>query len=674
MLLHPHNKTTYSNILRLFRTTNRVAAVQPTGTGKSFLMLQLIGDNKDKHFLIFSPSSYIFSQIKTHAENNGVIIENCDFITYSRLSMMTEEELAKLSADYIILDEFHRCGAVEWSRGVENLLAAKPIAKVMGTSATPMRYLDSCRNMAEELFGGNYAVNMSLAEAIREKILPLPVYVTSMYSFSGEIARLEKRAEASENPYFKKLLLGKIRKAKTMVSDMDCGLDRIFQRHIANKSGKYIVFCANVERLNQAFSEADEWFHLVNQRVEKYKVFSRNSESESQFEAFCGSTESGAIRLLFCIDMLNEGVHVEGIDGVIMLRATQSANVFYQQLGRALSCSKGAKPVIFDIVNNYETGDAARQYSEIMEIGRQSGEDSEIDIQFELYDYVRDIREILDDLKNSFEQSWEAVYEALSTFLVQYGRFPNYDEEYEGFRLGMWCSNQRVLRNSGSLPQERIEKLDKLGFVWDARDERWNTSYRLVKRYIEKHAGLPKRMDVSEEAGSIYQWISNQKQYFKAGQLSAERAEKLLDLGIDLVAKSDVDSWNENYDLLCDFVNGHGRFPVTSDTKESELIYKLYRWTLRQRQVYNDGELPSQRTELLEKIGFVWDKDEELWNKRFSVLKAFISDNGRLPKAREKYGSDSIGQWYNKQLKFYRNNSLSAGKRKKIEDVMKISQ
>ena len=167
--------------------------------------------------------------------------------------------------------------------------------------------------------------------------------------------------------------------------------------------------------------------------------------------------------------------------------------------------------------------------------------------------------------------------------------------------------------------------------------------------------------------------ISNQKQYFKAGQLSAERAEKLLDLGIDLVAKSDTDSWNENYDLLCDFVNRHGRFPVTSDTKESELIYKLYRWTLRQRQVYNDGELPSQRTELLEKIGFVWDKDEELWNKRFSVLKAFVSDNGRLPKAREKYGSDSIGQWYNKQLKFYRNNSLSGIKRKKIEEIIKTN-
>lgn len=49
--------------------------------------------------------------------------------------------------------------------------------------------------MADELFNGVYAVNMSLAEAIRRKILPLPVYVTSWYSFRGDIEQLEMKAE-----------------------------------------------------------------------------------------------------------------------------------------------------------------------------------------------------------------------------------------------------------------------------------------------------------------------------------------------------------------------------------------------------------------------------------------------------------------------------------------------
>ena len=87
-----------------------------------------------------------------------------------------------------------------------------------------------------------------------------------------------------------------------------------------------------------------------------------------------------------------------------MLRPTQSANVFYQQLGRALSCSL-KNPVIFDIVNNYETGDTAKQYQQIMLASRQNGSSDEVDIQFEIFDYVRDIREILNELHSTFETS-----------------------------------------------------------------------------------------------------------------------------------------------------------------------------------------------------------------------------------------------------------------------------
>lgn len=58
---------------------------------------------------------------------------------------------------------------------MECSLAAMPDAKVFGVSVMPIRYPDSFRNMVEELFDGNYAVNMSLAEAIQRKIL-MPIY------------------------------------------------------------------------------------------------------------------------------------------------------------------------------------------------------------------------------------------------------------------------------------------------------------------------------------------------------------------------------------------------------------------------------------------------------------------------------------------------------------------
>ena len=107
-------------------------------------MLKLIEDNPDKRFLITSPSIYIFEQIKTHAEENDVDISNCEFCTYQKIVYMNDTDVENIEADYIFLDEFHRLGSPEWGeKGIEFLLKTHKNSKVLGTSATPIRYLDS---------------------------------------------------------------------------------------------------------------------------------------------------------------------------------------------------------------------------------------------------------------------------------------------------------------------------------------------------------------------------------------------------------------------------------------------------------------------------------------------------------------------------------------------------
>ena len=44
--------------------------------------------------------------------------------------------------------------------------------------------------------------------------------------------------------------------------------------------------------------------------------------------------------------MLNEGLHVEDISGVIMLRPTDSRIIYLQQLGRALSSDTSREKTI----------------------------------------------------------------------------------------------------------------------------------------------------------------------------------------------------------------------------------------------------------------------------------------------------------------------------------------
>lgn len=116
-MLHSHNRETYENICELFKSGSRVAAVQPTGTGKSYLIMQLVKDNPESRFVICSPSNYIFSQLTDVALQNGISLANVTFMTYMKLSQLDECEITQMSFDYCVLDEFHRCGSPEWQRG-----------------------------------------------------------------------------------------------------------------------------------------------------------------------------------------------------------------------------------------------------------------------------------------------------------------------------------------------------------------------------------------------------------------------------------------------------------------------------------------------------------------------------------------------------------------------------
>ena len=662
MLLHKHNSETYANMVSLFASNQRVAAVQPTGTGKSYLIMQLIADNPDKLFAVCSPSTYIFGQMREIADKNKISLENVQFITYVKLTMT---ELLD-SFDYIVLDEFHRCGADEWGRGVQELLDANPDAKIFGTSATPIRYLDSGRNMADELFDGVYAVNMSLAEAIQRKILPLPIYVTSWYSFRGDIEQLEIKAEQSGNPRLKNVLLGKIRKAKSMIAELDVGIEKIFEKHIPDKAGKYIVFCPNVEQLQRMVDECDSWFTKVNCVIHKYTVYAQNSASDKQFDEFRNDKDKDALKLLFCIDMLNEGVHFDDVDGVIMLRATQSANVFYQQLGRALACSDSKrKPVIFDIVNNFETGDTAQQYAGFMEIARSESEYDD-EIEFELYDYVRDIREILNELNDTFANSWDFNFKLLKEYVEKHDTFPATNTSYEGVLVGKWCNLQRTLNNQGKLSKERVKKLNGIDFPWDVRETNWQSCYEELKAITEKLGHFPLPSEVAEEKKYLVAWFNAQKTRYNKGLLEEDRAEKLLAFGCDM-SQRERSSWEQIYEELCEYLKVHKRFPENSDGKNDPRAKVFYVWMNSQRTEKYRGTLSEERIQKLEAIGFSWNKQDANWNQALELVVKYFKEHGTLPEVKVIANGLRIGQWYSKQVALYYDGKLPSERADRIK-------
>ncbi len=126
--LYNHNKIAYDNALFLLQTEKKAVVVHPTGTGKSFIVFKLCEDNPDKTICWLSPSEYIFD---TQLENlkratGGYVPQNISFFTYAKLMNMSKAEIAEIEPDYIILDEYHRCGAQMWGQGVETLLSEYP--------------------------------------------------------------------------------------------------------------------------------------------------------------------------------------------------------------------------------------------------------------------------------------------------------------------------------------------------------------------------------------------------------------------------------------------------------------------------------------------------------------------------------------------------------------------
>ena len=96
------------------------------------------------------------------------------------------------------------------------------------------------------------------------------------------------------------------------------------------------------------------WFSRIDKASHIYSVYSDDPSASQSFADFKADEDSEHLKLLFCIDALNEGIHVENVSGVILLRPTVSPIIYKQQIGRALAAGKRGNAVIWDIVNNIE--------------------------------------------------------------------------------------------------------------------------------------------------------------------------------------------------------------------------------------------------------------------------------------------------------------------------------
>ena len=679
--LFKHNADAYKKACKMLDDVGKTAVIHPTGTGKSFIGFKLAEDNRDKCVCWLSPSDYIFkTQIENIQRTEQVDLSNVKFFTYSRLMNMKEEEIGDIYPDYIVLDEFHRCGAEMWGKGVANLIARFPKAKLLGLSATNIRYLDNQRDMADELFDGNVASEISLGEAIVRGILSPPKYVLSVFSYQKELERYEKRIKATKNSVAREKASEYLESLRRTLENAD-DLDIIFEKHIEDRTGKYIVFCSSVEHLYRMVELVPEWFSRVDKNPHIYCAYSDNPETDTAFDSFKKDT-SDNLKLLFCVDMLNEGVHVDDISGVILLRPTVSPIIYKQQIGRALSASSRLEPIIFDIVLNIENLYSIGAIEDEMQIAlayyRNHGMDREIvNEHFRIIDEVKDCRELFKRLNDALTFSWNSMYDYARKYFEEYGNLevPKRYRSSDGVSLGMWIDTQRRVYSgkvSGNLSDTQIEKLDKIGMRWDSyKDSAWEKNLSAARSYYQEYGNLLIKSTESYKGINLGSWLSNlrirRKSCVDDEFLSEERIKSLDEIGMIWDVPDYV--WEQSYNAALSYYKSHGDLNAPAYyVAENGIALGVWLNNMRSRRRANT--LSEDRIKRLDEIGMLWKSKYSLeWEKSFEAAKCYKMKYGSIDISVDYVTEDGcpLGRWIRRQRDNY--SKLSKSKIERLNEL-----
>ncbi len=654
--LFDYNQKAYDEASLMLLGERKAAIIHPTGTGKSFIGFKFVEEHSDWHICWLSSSDYIFqTQLENIGHKDGY--DNLTFITYSKLIKMSMEDLGELHPDFIIMDEFHRAGASEWGKAVTALLELYPETMVLGLSATNIRYLDNQRNMADELFDGNVASQMTLGEAIVRGILKAPKYVISLYSYEEEILAYEEKIENAKNQIAKVEAMKYLEILKRKL-EQSMGLSEVFSKHITNRNSRFIVFCSGYKHMQEMIEKSKEWFASIDKAMHIYSAYANDPMTSQEFIDF-QKDDSDHLKLLFCIDMLNEGIHVKDIDGVILFRPTVSPIIYRQQIGRAMSASSNKNPIIFDIVNNFEAIHSIDGIQEEIDIAvnyyHMMGMDNEIEVEdFQIYDEVRDFIDIFEKMDESLSASWDLMYNVAKDYYLKHGDLEvskAYQSE-DGYNLGLWVSTQRRVYNHtvrGSLSDERIQKLKDIGMRFDnVNDMQWHKYYAALKEYYDDHGDINMSTQYINHGGlKLGQWLSRMRLYYHDGIknniLTTERIEALNDLG--MVWNCHSKQWDENYDATKKYYEEHGDLNIPKDYKSEQGI-SLKVWLNNLRKRYDS--LSDEQKQQLAAIGFVSDSvHDSKWFEAFAKAKLYYEEHGDLNVPNDYKCEDgfALGRW-----------------------------
>lgn len=224
--------------------------------------------------------------------------------------------------------------------------------------------------------------------------------------------------------------------------------------------------------------------------------------------------------------------------------------------------------------------------------------------------------------RGMFDHKWEAKYQLLVEFKKQHGHC-RVKEAGEWESLCHWVRKQRneyrKFREgySCTMTETRVERMERLGFIWEGRVANWEDSMVELRKFKTSHGHC--RVP-SNYPGQLYNWIKTQRRQIaklynnESSPLTKERFKDLHEVGFLTEERQNREcrNWNDLIYELRLFEAEHGHFNVPYQYPPNP---DLYRWVhdiihqLKLRAQNEDSTLTEKRIKDLRELGFGSHRD-----------------------------------------------------------------
>ena len=333
-MLYAHNQEVYKNLCNALETQNKVMVLACTGHGKTYIVKELL-ENTMADALVLCTGK----EIKNNWES---LASNVTAITYHGFSRMTNPP----EYPVVVIDEAHHSGSPVWGKKIKAYMDQHPSTKFIGLTADAHRYSDGGRDMTEELFGGNAVYGLTLSEAISQNVLPSFKYVCAWIQVEAALKDIQQK-KASRG--VQSAVLDKLISRLQYTAENTSNITRILKENMPAGKRKGILFVDSIDSIKEGVELAKANFSSPVWAIHSKQSDILNQDNRKAFD----NAEEG---WLVTVNKVNEGLHLNSVNTIIMLRRTQSPTVFFQQLGRAMSTDNlGQNVVVFDFVGNHKT-------------------------------------------------------------------------------------------------------------------------------------------------------------------------------------------------------------------------------------------------------------------------------------------------------------------------------